>query len=124
MATNSSALWCVVPAAGRSTRVGGEIPKQYLPLGGKPMLMQTLTRLAAHPRIAGVMVVLAPDDKYWAGMQTPARKTRAHRGRRRRARGFGAAGLRSACATKWKIPNLYSCTTRRGRACARRYRRG
>ena len=70
MATNNSALWCVVPAAGRSTRVGGEIPKQYLPLGGKPMLMQTITRLAAHPRIAGVMVVLAPGDKYWAGMQT------------------------------------------------------
>ena len=70
MATNNSALWCVVPAAGRSTRVGGEIPKQYLPLGGKPMLMQTITRLAAHPRIAGVMVVLASGDKYWAGMQT------------------------------------------------------
>ncbi len=70
MATNNSALWCVVPAAGRSTRVGGDIPKQYLPLGGKPMLMQTITRLAAHPRIAGVVVVLAQGDKYWAGMQT------------------------------------------------------
>jgi 2-C-methyl-D-erythritol 4-phosphate cytidylyltransferase len=60
----------VVPAAGRSARVGGDIPKQYLPLAGKPMLMQTITRLAAHSRIAGVMVVLAPNDKYWAGMQT------------------------------------------------------
>jgi 2-C-methyl-D-erythritol 4-phosphate cytidylyltransferase len=70
MATNSGAIWCVVPAAGRSVRVGGDIPKQYLPLAGKPMLMQTITRLAAHPRIAGVMVVLAPNDKYWAGMQT------------------------------------------------------
>jgi 2-C-methyl-D-erythritol 4-phosphate cytidylyltransferase len=70
MAANSSTLWCVVPAAGRSTRVGGDIPKQYLPLAGKPMLMQTITRLAAHPRIAGVMVVLAANDKYWAGMQT------------------------------------------------------
>src|SRR5215813_4967266 len=25
MATNNSALWCVVPAAGQSTRLGGEI---------------------------------------------------------------------------------------------------
>lgn len=70
MATSNAALWCVVPAAGRSTRVGGDIPKQYLPLAGKPMLMQTITRLAAHARIAGLMVVLAPNDKYWAGMQT------------------------------------------------------
>ncbi len=70
MATNDAAMWCVVPAAGRSTRVGGEVPKQYLPLAGKPMLMQTVTRLAAHARIAGIIVVLASNDKYWAGMQT------------------------------------------------------
>jgi 2-C-methyl-D-erythritol 4-phosphate cytidylyltransferase len=62
-------LWCVVPAAGRSTRVGGDIPKQYLPIGGKPMLMLTLTRLAIHPLIAGIVVVLAERDNYWAGME-------------------------------------------------------
>ena len=60
----------MVPAAGRSTRVGGDVPKQYLPLGGKPMLMQTLTRLAMHPRIAGLMVVLADKDAYWAGLSS------------------------------------------------------
>ena len=63
-----TSFWCIVPAAGRSARFGGEIPKQYLPIGGKPMLMHTLTRLAMHPRIAGVMVVLAPKDAYWAGL--------------------------------------------------------
>ena len=62
-------VWCVVPAAGRSTRVGGDIPKQYLPIGGKPMLMHTLTRLATHPLVAGVVVVLAKGDNYWAGME-------------------------------------------------------
>ncbi len=62
-------VWCVVPAAGRSTRVGGDIPKQYLPIGGKPMLMLTLTRLATHPLIAGIVVVLAERDNYWAGME-------------------------------------------------------
>ena len=61
MAT-TDALWCVVPAAGRGARVGGEVPKQYLPIAGKPMLLHTLERLAAHPRIAGLMVVLASDD--------------------------------------------------------------
>lgn len=61
----TDALWCVVPAAGRGARVGGEIPKQYRPIAGKPMLLHTLERLAAHPRIAGLMVVLAADDLFW-----------------------------------------------------------
>lgn len=68
MATTEAALWCVVPAAGRSTRVGGDIPKQYLPLAGKPLLLQTLERLAAHPRVAGLMVVLAAGDRHWPGI--------------------------------------------------------
>ncbi len=65
MAT-ADALWCVVPAAGRGARVGGDVPKQYLPIAGKPLLIHTLERLAAHPRIAGLMVALASDDSYWS----------------------------------------------------------
>lgn len=63
-------LWCVVPAAGRGARVGGEIPKQYLSIAGKPLLLHTLEHMAAHPRIAGLMVVLAADDKRWASLST------------------------------------------------------
>jgi 2-C-methyl-D-erythritol 4-phosphate cytidylyltransferase len=68
MATEASAtnaLWCVVPAAGRGARFGGMVPKQYLPLAGRPLILHTLERLAAHPRIAGLMVVLAPKDPWW-----------------------------------------------------------
>lgn len=61
-------LWCVVPAAGRGARFGGGVPKQYLPLAGKPLLLHTLERLAAHPRIAGLMVALAADDPHWPGV--------------------------------------------------------
>jgi len=61
----TDALWCVVPAAGRGARFGGEIPKQYLPLAGRPLLLHTLERLAAHPRIAGLIVVLAAQDRWW-----------------------------------------------------------
>jgi len=61
-------LWCVVPAAGRGTRVGGSIPKQYLPLAGRPLILHTLERLAAHPRIAGLMVVLGDNDGHWPGL--------------------------------------------------------
>lgn len=60
------ALWCVVPAAGRGLRFGSDIPKQYLPLAGKPLLLHTLERLAAHSRIAGLMVVLAAGDEHWS----------------------------------------------------------
>jgi 2-C-methyl-D-erythritol 4-phosphate cytidylyltransferase len=65
MATETNALWCVVPAAGRGTRFGGAVPKQYLPLAGRPLILHTLERLAAHPRITGLMVVLAAKDPLW-----------------------------------------------------------
>jgi len=65
---NPDALWCVVPAAGRSTRVGGDVPKQYLPITGKTLLLHTLERLATHPRIEGLMVALAADDACWPGI--------------------------------------------------------
>ena len=71
----TDALWCVVPAAGRGTRVGGILPKQYLPLAGKPLLLHTLERLAAHPRIGGIVVVLAAGDPHWPGISTLNAKT-------------------------------------------------
>jgi 2-C-methyl-D-erythritol 4-phosphate cytidylyltransferase len=61
-------FWCVVPAAGRGTRVGGDVPKQYLPVAGRPLIEHTLSRLDAHPLIAGLVVVLAADDPHWAGV--------------------------------------------------------
>ena len=65
MAIDVNALWCVVPAAGRGARFGGDIPKQYLPLAGRPLILHTLERLAAHPRVAGLMVVLSAQDRWW-----------------------------------------------------------
>ena len=61
-------IWCVVPAAGRGQRFGAVIPKQYAPLVGVPMLVRTLDRLVAHPRVAGAMVALAADDAFWPGI--------------------------------------------------------
>ena len=61
-----SEYWCVVPAAGRGSRFGSKVPKQYLRLGDKPMLQHTLERLAAHPYVAGLMLVVAADDTSWA----------------------------------------------------------
>lgn len=58
-------LWVVVPAAGRGTRFGGEVPKQYCDVAGRTVIAHTLARLLSHPSIAGAMVVLAADDAYW-----------------------------------------------------------
>ncbi|MBX3692738.1 MAG: 2-C-methyl-D-erythritol 4-phosphate cytidylyltransferase [Dokdonella sp.] len=66
MVAADSALWCVVPAAGRGARFGAEVPKQYVSVAGKPLLRWTLERLAAHPRVAGIVVVLSAGDRWWS----------------------------------------------------------
>ena len=61
-------LWCIVPAAGSGRRFGADVPKQYLPLAGKPMIEHTLERLAACAEVAGFVVVLAKGDAYWPSL--------------------------------------------------------
>ena len=51
----------LIVAAGRGARFGGDIPKQYLPLGGQPLLRHAASNLALHPAITGVRVVFDPD---------------------------------------------------------------
>lgn len=58
-------FWAVVPAAGMGTRMGSDIPKQYLKLGDHTVLEHVISRLGNHPRISGVVVALAQDDPYW-----------------------------------------------------------
>ena len=71
MASNTSKSWCarlpldagvVVVAAGRGTRFGTELPKQYQLLGGSPVLLHAIRPFASHPEIAHVVVVLPPAD--------------------------------------------------------------
>jgi 2-C-methyl-D-erythritol 4-phosphate cytidylyltransferase / 2-C-methyl-D-erythritol 2,4-cyclodiphosphate synthase len=52
----------LVVAAGRGTRLGAPLPKQYLPLAGKPVLRYSLETLTNHPGIEAVRVVFNPDD--------------------------------------------------------------
>jgi 2-C-methyl-D-erythritol 4-phosphate cytidylyltransferase len=52
----------IVVAAGRGTRVGGELPKQYLPLKGVPILLRAVRPFASHPDVSQVVVVLAPGE--------------------------------------------------------------
>ncbi len=56
------ALWCVVPAAGKGLRVGGDIPKQYLPLLDRTVIQCTLDRLSLLP-VEAIIVAVAEDDE-------------------------------------------------------------
>lgn len=57
--------WAVVPAAGRGTRMGAPLPKQYLSIAGRTIAEHTLARLLAFARFARVVVAVAPGDEYF-----------------------------------------------------------
>ena len=59
------AYYALVPAAGGGSRMGADLPKQYLPLAGRPLIHHALQTLAAVPAIGAVFLVLAPDDAGW-----------------------------------------------------------
>ena len=62
--------WALVPAAGSGRRFGGEVPKQYLHVAGKPLIGHALDALLSHPAIDGAVVALAAGDPLWPGWTT------------------------------------------------------
>ncbi len=59
-------FWAIVPAAGAGTRMGADIPKQYLALGDRTVLEHTLDTLLSCQRLSGVLLVLSQADERWA----------------------------------------------------------
>lgn len=57
--------WLVIPAAGLGQRLGASLPKQYLEIAGRSLLEWALAPFVADPRCAGVVVALAPGDRWW-----------------------------------------------------------
>ena len=55
----------LIPAAGRGIRFGGTLLKQYLPVGGKPVLAHTISAFQFHPMISSITVILAEDDQWF-----------------------------------------------------------
>jgi 2-C-methyl-D-erythritol 4-phosphate cytidylyltransferase len=58
-------VFALVPAAGQGTRIGDAVPKQYIPIAGKPMMFHSIETLAAVARIERVFVALSPLDRHW-----------------------------------------------------------
>jgi 2-C-methyl-D-erythritol 4-phosphate cytidylyltransferase len=66
-------VWIAVPAAGSGARMGMAIPKQYLPLAGKPLAEHTLSALLAVPGLRQLVVALAPGDAHWPALSPALR---------------------------------------------------
>jgi 2-C-methyl-D-erythritol 4-phosphate cytidylyltransferase len=87
----------LVPAAGVGARMGAGFPKQYLPIGGKPMLRHTLDAFVTSPLIAHTYVVVSVDDGYIDSVVPPDRVTVLRCG--------GASRLESVRNGLWALEN-------------------
>ena len=56
----------IIVAGGKGLRMGGDIPKQFLPIGGKPVLMHTIDRFLHYDATMQVVLVLPESQQdYW-----------------------------------------------------------
>lgn len=58
----AASVAAVIVAAGRGTRVGGDLPKQYRALAGEPVIRSSLSLFSWHGEINAVQAVIHPDD--------------------------------------------------------------
>ncbi len=58
--------YIIIVAGGKGLRMGNDIPKQFLPIGGKPILMHTIERFRAYDKDIKVILVLPKAQQdYW-----------------------------------------------------------
>ena len=61
--------YAIIVAGGAGVRMGGEIPKQFLPIGGLPVLMHTLNEFNAYDAALHLVLVLPESQfEYWQGL--------------------------------------------------------
>ena len=69
----------IIPAAGAGSRMQNVLPKQYMPLAGKPIISHTIQTFFLHPRIASIHVALSADDLFWRELPLdPTSKLKLH----------------------------------------------
>lgn len=58
--------YVIIVAGGKGLRMGSDIPKQFLPIGGKPVLMRTLERFREYsPALQIILVLPKAQQDYW-----------------------------------------------------------
>ena len=61
--------YVIVVAGGKGLRMGSDIPKQFLPISGKPVLMRTLERFREYSAELQIILVLPETQQdYWHGL--------------------------------------------------------
>lgn len=58
--------YVIIVAGGKGLRMGSDIPKQFLPIGGKPVLIRTLERFREYSAELQIILVLPENQQdYW-----------------------------------------------------------
>ena len=58
--------YAIILAGGKGLRMGGDIPKQFLPVGGEPILMRTIRRFRNYSQELNIILVLPREQHdYW-----------------------------------------------------------
>lgn len=58
--------YAIIVAGGKGLRMGCDIPKQFLPIGGRPVLMRTLERFREYSAVLKIILVLPKAQQdYW-----------------------------------------------------------
>ncbi len=61
--------YVIIVAGGKGLRMGGEVPKQFLPIGGKPVLMRTVEAFYQTDAETGIVLVLPQEQQsYWKNL--------------------------------------------------------
>ena len=61
--------YVIIVAGGKGLRMGGDIPKQFLPIGGRPVLMRTLERFREYSSTLRIILVLPREQQdYWRSL--------------------------------------------------------
>ena len=61
--------YVIIVAGGKGLRMRSDIPKQFLPIGGKPVLMRTLERFREYDKDLKIILVLPEAQQdYWQGL--------------------------------------------------------
>ena len=72
--------YAIIVAGGKGLRMGGEVPKQYLPVGGVPILMRTLQTFHEADEDMDIILVLPKDQQeYWEQLCVEYRFSVPHR---------------------------------------------
>ena len=69
----------IIVAGGKGLRMGSDLPKQFLPVGGKPVLMHTLEAFRKYDAMLQIILVLPREQQdFWEHLVADGGETRFH----------------------------------------------